>query len=205
MGTSQSQSSPRSASWNQVRGLYASGASAGELAGAIANAIPDATLEAATRAPLCSLVGSVAEARALEVEDRHAWLGDQLAQAADLGHDLTASLARAAALRSLTALADSAPSVRIEMTAGVFAAEYLAALFEYYVERDVHEFIGGPALATVGASGDLCEAVAAEARAAVMAQADQQAPPTGETAGALVAMLMLGAVAALRGRASLGA
>ena len=53
--------------------------------------------------------------------------------------------------------------------------------------------------------GGCARAVAAEARAAVMAQADQQAPPTGETAGALVAMLMLGAVAALRGRASLGA
>jgi hypothetical protein len=205
MGTSQSQSSPRSASWDRVRGLYASGASPGDLAGAIANAIPDATLEAATRVPLCGLASAVAEARALEVEDSHAWLGDQLVRAADLGHDLTASLARAAALRSLTALAESAPSVAPDLTAGVFAAEYLAALFEYYVERDIPELIGGPRLATVGAASSLCEAVAAEARAAVMAQADAQAPPRGEAPAALVATLMLGAVATLRGRASLGA
>jgi hypothetical protein len=206
MGTSQSHNSPRSASWDEVRKLYAQGADAARVAGAIARAVPEASVRAITRPQLCCLDATVEQVVKSAPERATSVLVAALDEADEVGHDLPASLARAAALRTAQLIGEADIAGQPRMAARAYAAEYMAAFFEYFVERDIHDYIGGEAFPTVGAATAFAEAVALEARRAVMAHlASMAAEEIAHAAGAqLVSGLMLGALGRLRGMSSLG-
>lgn len=202
MGTSQSHGSPHSAAWNLVRDLYASGASPPDLASAIADAVPEATLALVTSEHLCGLADRVSEASRSNLRSPEV----ALTEADHPGHSIAASLARAAAVRALLLLHGVGVEVDDYQVARTYASEYLAALFEYLVERDIYDYVGTQPFPTVADATALSQSVASLARDAVLAQDPQSSEaPAAASAATAVATLMLGAFAALKGSRSRGA
>lgn len=140
MGTSSSQRSPRTAEWDSVRELLASGGSPWDLAGAVARAIGPTLEQAVTAERACMAL----------LRPGHA------------GHSVMADLARAAAQRAAAAEPASAGPDR------ALAAEYLAAVFEYLVARDIADLLGTASVPDAATMMAVTEAVAEEARREVL-------------------------------------
>jgi hypothetical protein len=186
-----------------VRQLYRAGAAPPEIAGAVARAIPDEVVGSLASPRLCSVEPIVARVAGAGCYDVLEAIEDERV----VGHTVVEELARTAAVRTalIAGVTDPRPDWLTHVRA--FACECLAAAFEYFVARDIVDYVGTEALPDVAAMASVIEAVAQEARAAGRdAAASPFASPevpealTPAVRARAVAAVMTGAFAILRRR-----
>jgi len=203
MGTSTTHPSPRTKAWTEVRQLYRIGAASPVIAGAVARAIPDELVSSLASARLCAVEPIVARA----ADASGSGILDAIENERAIGHTVVEELARTAAVRTVLSEHAADPDADWVTQVRAFASECLAAAFEYFVARDIVDFVGTEALPNIAAMNAVVEAVAQEARAAGR-EATQSPFASPEVPEALtpavraraVAAVMASALAALRRR-----